>query len=251
MQFFRSRPGLALTPLVLGLALAGCNETPADIRSDPLIGAWVSNVPGGTIYLFITPNTLTYYAEADTEECADRYAYDIEPLGGNRYLLSSTVNAVTIESRIIATDGELTWDVGGGSAVFQQASNLDPSMLTACAGGGDDPALDCSALPALELGQAVAGELGQGDPEERGRYYEVYGFQPAAQDTAEITLASDNFDPYLYVYRADGTFVAENDDASAGSADAGLTLPVVPVCYRVEVTSFENAETGTYMLRVD
>lgn len=250
MQFFRSRPGLALTPL-LCLTLAGCNETPADIRSDPLIGAWVSNVPGGTLYLFITPNTLTYYAEADTEECADRYAYDIEPLGGNRYLLSSTVNASTIESTIIAMDGELTWDVGGGSAVFQQASDVDPSMLTVCAGGGDDPALECSALPALEPGLDVAGELGQGDPEERGRYYEVYGFQPAAQDTAEITLASDDFDPYLYVYRTDGTFLAENDDASAGSVDAGITLPVVPVCYRVEVTSFGDGETGAYTLRVD
>jgi hypothetical protein len=251
MPFFRLHPAPAMVPLLLGLPLAGCNEIPAAVQSDPLIGAWASNVPGGTLYLFITPVTLTYYAEADEEECADRYAYDIEPLGGNRYLLSSTVNATTIESTIIALDGELTWDVGSGTAVFQQASNVDPSMLSVCAGGGDDPTLECSTLPALEPGQDVAGELGQGDPEERGRYYDVYGFQPAAQDTAEITLASDDFDPFLHVYRSDGTFVAENDDASAGSVDAGITLPVVPVCYRVEVTSFGNAETGAYTLRVD
>lgn len=233
------------------MTLAGCNASPADVRSDPLIGAWVSDVPGGTLYLFITPVTLTYYAEADTDDCADRYVYEIEPLGGNRYLLSSTVNASTFESTITATDGVLTWYTGSGSAVFREAVDVTPSMLTVCAGGGDDPALECTTLPALDRGQAIVGELGQGDPEERGRYYDLYGFQPAAQDTVEITVASDAFDPYLYVYRSDGTFLAENDDASAGAVDAGITLPVVPVCYRVEVTSFGAGETGAYTLRVE
>lgn len=248
---FCSGPGPWMATLLLSLTLAGCETNPADILSDPIIGAWVADVSDGTLYVFITAETLSYYTEADVDDCADRYAYEIEPLGRNRYRLSSTVNSAVIESTITASDGELSWDTGAGTAVFQEAPGVDPSQLTICAGGGDDPALTCAALPVLEPGLGVAGELGQGDAEERGRYYDVYGFQPAAQDTVAITLASEDFDAYLYVYQTDGTLLAENDDASETSFDAGVTLVVVPVCYRVEVTTFGDGETGAYTLRVE
>lgn len=247
----RSHPrGHWLVPLVIALLVAGCNDDGTDVQSEPINGTWVAQFAEGNLYVVITDDSLVYYTEANAEDCADRYTYELEPLGDDRYQLTSTVNAATFENSITAANGQLSWNTGGGSVVFQRATGVDPSTLAVCAGGGDDPALVCSELPALSLAQDTSETLAQEDDFERGRYYDVYGFQPDSQMTAVISLESPDFDPYLYVYDADGTLLAENDDV-ASSANAGLTLEVVPVCYRVEVTSFDNEATGSYTLRVD
>lgn len=146
-------------------------------------GGW-PNPYDGTLYLVVTSDSLVYYAEADVDDCADRFAYGLEPLGGNRYRLSSSVNTATLESTITAEGEELRWDTGVGVAHFLSAPTFDPATLTVCAGGGDDPALVCSELPQLTVGQDTTGELSQDDSLERGRYFDVYGFQSAMPMTA-------------------------------------------------------------------
>ncbi len=240
-----------LALLLVGVLAAGCSDDGTSGVSDPILGTWVAQASDGTLYLEITADSLVYYAEATVDDCADRFAYGLEPLGDNRYRLSSAVNTAITESTITAESGELRWDTGVGTAYFQTAPGFDPGTLTVCAGGGDDPALTCTDLPQLALGQPVSGELTQDDELERGRYYDVYGFEPAMPLTGTITLSSSAVDSYLYVYDAGGTLIAENDDAASGSVDAGLQLQLVPVCYRIEVTTYADGQNGTYTLRID
>lgn len=246
----RSSRGTLVLPLLALIALGGCDEDPSTLESDPIVGTWVADVAGGTLFVVITEDELHYYTASDAEDCADRTIYELEPLGGNDYLLRSTVTPVELEARLVAQGDELTWRTASGDFVLYR-SGADPSALPLCAGGGDDPSLVCSELPAAEAGQAVSDALTQDDPSERGFFYDVYAYQPDAQRTVEITVSSTEIDPYLYVYDAAGSLVAENDDAAAGAPDAGLTLQVVPGCYRIEVTSFEPGETGAYTLRID
>lgn len=245
-----SRRGSLLPPLLALIALGGCNEDPSTLASDPIIGTWVADVIGGTLFVVITDDELRYYTASDTEECVDRTIYELEPLGGNEYLLKSTVTPVELEARLVAQGGELSWGTSSGAVAFYR-SDADPAALPLCAGGGDDPSLVCSELPGVEAGQAVSGALTQDDPSERGFFYDVYAYQPDAQMTVEITVSSTEIDSYLYVYDAAGSLLAENDDATADARDAGLTLQVVPGCYRIEVTSFDAGETGAYTLRID
>lgn len=242
--------GTLVLPLLALIALGGCNEDPSTVESGPIIGTWVADVGVGTLFVVITDDELHYYTASDAEDCADRTIYELESLGGNDYLLRSTVTPVELEARLVAQGDELTWGTASGAVAFYR-SDADPAALPLCAGGGDDPSLVCSELPALEVGQAVSGALTQDDPSERGFFYDVYAYQPDAQTTVEITLSSTEIDSYLYVYDAAGSLVAENDDAAADARDAGLTLQVVPGCYRIEVTSFDSGETGAYTLRID
>ena len=235
---------------LVGVGAAACLDNTAELDSEPIIGTWVASVPGGTDLLEITESEITYYRTASDEDCAERTIYTLESLGDDEYLLTSTVSTATIEARITAAGGELRWQTAFGSAFFLRTT-ADPSTLEICAGGGDDPALDCTGLPAVEAGQDVTDSLTVADAMERGRYYDVYGFQPQAQDTVAVAVTSATFDTYLYVYDADGALLAENDDAEEGSTDAALTLQVVPGCYRVVVTSFDIEETGGYTLRID
>ena len=245
----RSHPALALA-LVALIGAAACNDGGTGVGSDPITGTWVAEVQGGTLFLEISAEQVAYYQAADGEDCAERTVYDAEDLGGGDYRLTSTVTPISLEVRITANGDELRWQTDFGTAIFYR-TGTDLSTLTICAGGGDDPTLTCTDLPPVATGQDVAGSLAQTDAEERGRYYDVYAFEPQAQDTVTVTAASSEFDAYLYVYDAAGELLAENDDAAEGSTDAGLSLQVVPGCYRVEVTSLGSGATGAYTLRID
>ena len=244
-----SRAALALALTTL-LGAAACNESGTGVGGGPITGTWVVEVQGGTLFLEITEDQIAYYQAADADDCAERTIYDLEDLGGGDYRLTSTVTPITLEVRITANDDELRWQSQAGTAIFYQTTT-DLSTLTICAGGGDDPTLTCADLPPMPTGQDVAESLAQTDAEERGRYYDVYSFEPQAQATVTVTATSSEFDAYLYVYDAAGALLAENDDAMEGSTDAGLSLQVVPGCYRIEVTSLSRGATGSYTLRID
>ena len=237
-------------PLLLALMVSGCDGSTTLVESGPIEGVWVANATNGALFLVITSDSLVYYTALDAEDCADRFAYSLTPVGGNDYLLESSVSFVLIQSTITQVDDELTWRTAIGSGIFTRSS-VDPADLTVCAGGGDDPSLSCASLPALQLDQEQTGALEDGDGVERSRYFDVYSFQPADPlDPAEITLTAIGFDAYLYLYDAGGALIAENDDGIEGSTSARLTLPLDPACYRVEVTTAYQGTGGAYSLRV-
>lgn len=251
MRSATSDPLIAVSLLLALAAVGGCGESTAVVESGPIEGNWVAEATNGSLFLVITRDSLVYFTSLDAEDCADRYAYGLTPVGGNDYLLSSAVNFSTIQTTLSQVDDALTWRTPSGSALFQRAAT-DPTTLAVCAGGGDDPAAACASFPPVPPGGEVDGALEEGDAVERGRFYDVYSLQPAAPlDSAVITVSAVGFDAYLYLYAADGTLIAENDDGVEGFTSARLTLPLDPLCYRVEVTTIAEGTTGTYTLRID
>ena len=139
------RPWLVL--VLAALVMTACNEDGTEVQSGPITGTWVADFADGTLYLVISADSLVYYTAADAETCADRYEYGLEDLGQNRYRLSSAVNTSTVDTRITASGGQLTWETGAGAAIFQSAAGADVASLEICAGGGDDPSIVCTELP--------------------------------------------------------------------------------------------------------
>lgn len=121
------------------------------------------------------------------------------------------------------------------------------------AGGTTAVASTSRSTSTLRLGQAVTGRLGVGsDTLRSGEYMTVYTLNGRAGDHIEVTLRSDQFDPYLFV-QGPGDFAVANDDDETGEDGVNsrlvLTLPASGE-YQIVATSYEPGETGTYRLSV-
>jgi hypothetical protein len=167
------------------------------------------------------------------------------------YRLTARYTGGELDVTLEATDGTLSWPEGWDATTFVAETEVAPTTFAVCAGGGDDSALTCSTLPEILLATDVTGDLAQQDSVERGRYYDVYRFEPTVGATHSVTAVSTAFDTYLYVYDAGGALIAENDDADLSTDDSEVTLPFDPACYRIEVTSFGDAVTGAYTVRIE
>jgi hypothetical protein len=100
---------------------------------------------------------------------------------------------------------------------------------------------------AIAVGDTVEGELTESAPET------LYSFEVEAGATVQITLVSDDFDPFLVLADADGNELATDDD-SAGNLDSRIsyTFPDGGE-YMLTATSFSAhnggaARTGAYTL---
>ena len=121
------------------------------------------------------------------------------------------------------------------------------------AGGNTAVASAGSATSTIRMGQSVAGRLDSGNDTLRsGEYMTVYTLNGQAGDHVEVTLRSDQFDPYLFV-QGPGDFAVANDDDDTGEDGVNsrlvLTLPASGE-YQIIATSYEPGETGSYRLSV-
>lgn len=144
----------------------------------------------------------------------------------------------TGEVSIITTSYEVG-ETGAYTLVLEEAGGV---TSVASAGGSTS---------ALRLGQTVTGRLQDGNDTLRsGEYINIYTFSGQAGDHIEVTLRSDQFDPYLFV-QGPGEFAVANDDDDSGEDGVNsrlvLTLPATGE-YHVVATSFAPGETGTYRL---
>ncbi|RPF71036.1 pre-peptidase C-terminal domain-containing protein [Aurantiacibacter spongiae] len=113
-------------------------------------------------------------------------------------------------------------------------------------------ALACFAsAPAIAQSELTeAGELAAGDEQlETGEYSDTYTIEGAEGQLLEVEAMSDDFDAFLMV-RGPGGAQFDNDDARDGTTNAAIMqrLPASGT-YAITVTSFENGETGRYLLR--
>jgi hypothetical protein len=84
---------------------------------------------------------------------------------------------------------------------------------------------------------------------ESGEYFDSYTFVAEAGSYLQVDLHSSEFDTYLIVVPPHGDQI-ENDDADSTSHSAvGLTADAFGQ-YRVLVTSYEQGETGDYVLTI-
>ena len=82
-------------------------------------------------------------------------------------------------------------------------------------------------------------------------FLDVYWFNGAQNDRAQVRVTSSDFAPYVRLSRNDGTLVGEDVNRDlAGSAQVNATLPETGI-YLIVVTPFEPNKSGAYSLALD
>ncbi|MGE0158001.1 MAG: hypothetical protein AB7T31_01245 [Gemmatimonadales bacterium] len=151
-----------------------------------------------------------------------------------------------------------------GEGAFRLRASEDPPELedNGCAFGDADspPAVaDADALAGvsagddrpIELATVVEGTLGADDQRRAtGEPAQAWTLQVRAGEELEITLASDDFDPMLYV---DGPSISPPlmDDDGAGDLDSRITYtPPEDGVLRLVVSSYTSDASGSFELRI-
>lgn len=245
-----ARRPFVLALLIPILGLAGCDAITGASDSDSIQGSWVRTEGGQTTYVEITSARIIVY-DGRSDSCFQRAVYDIIDQDGDEYTLSGPTTTTGIFT-IRRQGDDLVIDDEGESRTFSP-SDQDLAQLDICGvdtGGGADPTIDCSTLPAIDVGQTVTGELASTDEMNNGRYFDLFGLTLTAATEVHIAATSDAVDTYLYLYESDGTYIMEDDDGGTGP-NASMTTTLDAGCYRIELTSYFSAETGTYTLSVN
>jgi hypothetical protein len=136
-----------------------------------------------------------------------------------------------------------------GLSLFVQTS-LRESSQNPATGGADVPP---EGNVRLQVPFQVAGQLTDNDPFDRtrpGSYCQVHRVRLKGGRAYTIDLHSQEFDSYLRIEDAAGNSLAEDDD-SGPFLDAHLVFtPSRSGTYTLVVTTFNDDETGTYLLSV-
>lgn len=246
-----ARMAFLLLPLAF---LTGCDLiTGSELTVE---GTWVGSEAGQTVYLEITNSTVTVYEEDSGDQCYAILELEITNQEGDEYTLSFPGESFSFtlifrieDDRLAVLDAEDP----EAQATYYDSSDEDVSQFEECAvaaGGGDDPSITCSALPSIDVGQSITGELTTSDDSYESRYFDLYGLNLGSSQQVQIDLMSEDIDTYLYVYEDDGTYVAENDDGGEGF-NSSLTITIGPGCFRLEATSWGTGETGFYTISVN
>ncbi len=244
--------------LVMGptLALAACDKGTTDPEEElaDITGTWTAPDGDLTLYLEITATTITeYYGSAD--QCFFSGTYAIADRSGDTVTVQPVGAGFTFDL-IIRPEGSGLRLIDPGAfdqtGILLSSTSTDVSTLEICGlgAGGSDPAIDCTALPPITVGGSINGELTNTDDDFLGTYYDLYGLTLDVGQQVTITQTSDQIDPYMYLYQADGTYITEDDD-SGGNFNSSITETLNAGCYRIEASSFGSGETGTYTLSVN
>jgi hypothetical protein len=102
----------------------------------------------------------------------------------------------------------------------------------------------------LAAGQAHSGELTPLDTQRRsGKYEDVFRIDGRRGQRIELTLSSDDFDPYLLVTGPGGYAMSNDDDGRGNTLGSRLVIELPEDgSYRVSATSFSPGAMGAYRL---
>lgn len=110
---------------------------------------------------------------------------------------------------------------------------------------------------AISAGVAITGTLGPSDclSVDGPFYTHVYSFDGLTGQRISISLSSSSFDTYLVLLGPDGSVVAQDDDGGGGLNAripmAGTLRLEASGAYRIEVSSFQQLQTGNYTLLME
>lgn len=243
---------LMLAGLAAGVAACDSGTGPGNDNEPPdIAGTWAATQGAYTLYLQITASTLTEYYGVEGQ-CFFIGSYAIVDRSGDTVTLRPEGFTVTFDL-ILRPEGNglrlIDPTALDQTGVLLSESTQDVTALVECpeGAGGADPSIDCTTLPPITLGTPIDGELSATDSEFFGSYYDLYGLTLDATQQVTIDLSSAEIDSYLYLYEADGTYIAEDDDGGGGF-DSSITETLDAGCYRVEASSWDVGETGAYTL---
>lgn len=217
-------------------------------------GTWVyaDSGPEYTEYLEITATSVTVYAQ-DTTDCFTIFALDIVGQNGDVFTMREPGGTeFDLIVRMEAGQLVLAYPEEPENEWHYNPSSVDVSTFEECEarGSGGDPVIACSDLPAIDVGQSITGELSTSDSEAGGWYYDLYGLTLGSGQEVQIDLTSDVIDPYMFLYAEDGSYITENDD-SGGNFNSQIIITLDAGCYRIEASSYDTGETGSYTLSVN
>lgn len=109
----------------------------------------------------------------------------------------------------------------------------------------------CPFVTALAFGQRADGRLALGDCELSldDSYVDVYEFTLPAAATIQVDMASGDFDSYIGLFDALGSFIAE-DDNSGGGQNSQIVRQLAAGKYRVWANTLSGSTTGAYSVTV-
>ena len=104
----------------------------------------------------------------------------------------------------------------------------------------------------ISLGQRVEGTLDSNDGASQtrlGAQADCYTFSNSSDDQISISLSSEEFDTFLFLFDAEGEVLEFDDDGGAGSNSriSGREISASTI-YTIETTSFYQGATGAYTL---
>ncbi|MBV5261379.1 peptidase [Synechococcus moorigangaii CMS01] len=104
----------------------------------------------------------------------------------------------------------------------------------------------------IRSGQEIKERLSQQDiPTGEGGFARDYAINLQAGDQVAIDLLSDDFDTIVLLLAADGSTIAENDDAADGSTNSLLFVRIDETGkYTVRVRAFGETGNGDFSLKV-
>ncbi|MBP0019486.1 MAG: pre-peptidase C-terminal domain-containing protein [Cyanobacteria bacterium SBLK] len=124
------------------------------------------------------------------------------------------------------------------------------SLVLAIPGSNDTAAV----APVREIVLQVEGELSEEDPtlEVDGSRYDRYSFEGKAGQMVLITLESNEFDTYLFLFNGKDEQIANSDDISDENSNSRVTM-VLPQddTYTVIVNSYSPESRGRYKVSVE
>ncbi len=144
---------------------------------------------------------------------------------------------------------------GGGGGGGASDDGKIPAGGDEDEGGSEaDAMVDMARAQAIRAGQTVNGSLSASDPKlSDDSYYDAYVYEGRAGERLTITLASDAFDTFLGIGRANGNRYEPmeiNDDAGDGTnSELVVTLPAAGR-YLIRANSLAGNATGAYTLSV-
>lgn len=217
-----------------------------------VVGTWVHDGSSFVEYLEITTTTLTVYGGLP-DACVSILPFDITSQSGSVYTLTEQSSGESVRV-VIRVEGEQL-SVANAQTPSQSTvyatSTQDVGVLEECGPGPDDPGIDCQALPAIAVGDSIAGELTTEDGSYSGWYYDLYGLTLDSGMQVQIDVVSDAIDAFLRVFDAGGTFLDGNDNATSATTNAAVIMELAPGCYRIEASSAPTGQTGPYTIRVN
>ena len=109
----------------------------------------------------------------------------------------------------------------------------------------------CPFVTALTFGQRMDGRLALGDCELSldDSYVDVYEITLPTAATVQVDMVSNEFDSYLGLFDANGTFLGE-DDNSGGGQNAQMVRQLAAGKYRVWANTISGSTSGSYSVTV-
>jgi Big-like domain-containing protein len=195
--------------------------------------------------VLVVPASLTMYlGGSGTRIRASLRAAD------GRLLLGRTVAWSTADAGVaeVAGDGSVTARTPGGPiAIVASSEGVSATSLVRVAHSVNA----CPTITPIALGASVAGMLAPGDCEVPvdGSLADVYELMLAAAATVQVDQTSTELDPYVGLFNASGTLLAEDDNGGGGTS-ARVTLSLAAGRYRIWANSARAGEKGAYGLSV-